>query len=61
MAFRATEISTREVLLKGLSEKGIKVGHELSCPLPASRMAPDAVLSNGADYVIEISFVDGPV
>jgi hypothetical protein len=53
MAFRSTEISAREVLLDGLQARGIKVGHELSFTLPEGRMAPDAVLSNGADYVLE--------
>jgi len=53
MSFRSTEISVRQVLLDELRSRNVHVGHELSVPLPKGRMAPDAVLANGGDYVLE--------
>jgi len=53
MSFRATEITVREVLLEELGARHVRFGHELSFPLPTGRKAPDAVLANGANYVLE--------
>jgi type I restriction-modification system DNA methylase subunit len=53
VAFRSTEISVRDVLLEEIRARGIRIGHELSAPLPTGRMAPDAILTNGSEYVLE--------
>ncbi len=53
MAFRSTEITVREALLEELQQRGVRVGHELSVPLPYGRKEPDAVLTNGGNYILE--------
>jgi tRNA1(Val) A37 N6-methylase TrmN6 len=53
MAFRSTEITVREVLLDELRNHNVSLAQELSFPLPSGRKGPDAILSNGADYVLE--------
>ncbi len=53
MAFHSTEITVREVLLTELKARKIQLAQELSLSLPSGRKAPDAILSNGANYVLE--------
>src|SRR4030067_1308764 len=53
MTFHSTEITVREVLLNELKVRNIHLAQELSLPLPSGRKAPDAILSNGSNYVLE--------
>jgi hypothetical protein len=53
MAFHSTEITVREVLLTELKVRNVHLAQELSLPLPSGRKAPDAILANGANYVLE--------
>jgi len=46
-------MTIRDIFLEELRKKGVKVGTELSAVVPQGRRAPDAVLSNGGDYVLE--------
>lgn len=52
MAFKATEITIRTFLLDELKKKGVKIGHETTFPVKGTRKQPDAVLENGAQYVL---------
>ncbi len=58
MTFRSTEITVREILLEELKVRNVHFGHELSFPLPEGRKAPDAVLANGSNYVLETKLGD---
>jgi len=51
-------MTVREVLLDELKTRNVRFGRELSLPLPAGRKAPDAVLANGANYVLETKVGD---
>ncbi len=53
MTFHSTEITVREVLLSELKLRNLHLAQELSLPLPSGRKAPDAILSNGSNYVLE--------
>lgn len=53
MSFRPTELTLREVLLDELKKHGIRLGSELSVSVPSGRRAPDAVLLDGGEYVLE--------
>ena len=58
MAFQSTEITVRETLLNELKARDVRLAQELSLPLPAGRKAPDAILANGANYVLETKLGD---
>jgi hypothetical protein len=53
MAFKPTEFSVRDILLEELRKRGVHTGFELSFALPSGKKPPDALLVNGATYVLE--------
>ena len=48
-----SETTIRNFLLKELEKRGIKAATEIQYQTPIGLMKPDALLQNGADYIIE--------
>lgn len=52
MAFKPTEFTIRDILLAELRARGVKTGFEISFAVPEGQKPPDALLANGATYVL---------
>ncbi len=50
---RPTEMTIRDLLQEELRKRGVTVVPEFSVSTPVGRLAPDMLLKNGAQYVVE--------
>jgi hypothetical protein len=50
---RPTEMTIRDLLQEELRRRGVTVVPEFSVSTPVGRLAPDMLLKNGAQYVVE--------
>ena len=50
---KPTEMTIRDLLQEELRKRGVTVVPEFSVSTPVGRLAPDMLLKNGAQYVVE--------
>ena len=50
---KPTEMTIRDLLQEELRKRGVKVVPEFSVSTPVGRLAPDMLLKDGAQYVVE--------